>query len=661
MSTRKHYLRSHTPEEGGRSEPVTAPLRRSVLSRFLRNPWPALWVALLLGAFAVQAVTSMVWKSPTIDETMHLPAGYTYLAKHDYRVNPEHPPLVKMISALPLLFQKIDGNFDSERWRDGNGGAYGWEFLYRKNDADSLFFAARLMMVGLSLCLGLLIFFWARKMYGNGAGLFALFLFAFSPNLLAHGRLANTDVGVSLFMLLSLFCFDGATRKLTPLSAALAGVTLGLALLAKFSGGLMLPILGVVLLARVFDGKPVEAGLRRTSSLAGWRRKLPALAALFCVMLVFAYGTVWAGYGFRFKAVTEPDGKFGQRFSDAQKMFPPDALYRFAYENRLLPEAYLVGFHYLRTHMDRVAYLDGKRTEVKMVELKDEHGDPRKHEDGSPMKAPIIKGWRRYFIMTFLYKTPVPVIIFFALSVILAPWMSRRTWSHEAPLIAFFVTYYVVAIFSVMNIGHRHILPVLPVLFIFIAKIPSCLRQRKRRAAIMISVMFAGLLAWYAYGTLRIRPHYLAYFNEIAGGPEHAFEHLSDSNIDWGQDLKLLKRHMNEHGIDKVHLCYFGSADPTYYGIKFNPFPDRTAAGPPEGSCLFDRKGEYIAISGSILHETYVLHFLDPSIGPEVERRMRNITRRLRGLEPEAVIGYSIYLYRIPGETRVPVKPVGPQ
>ncbi|MFH1549644.1 MAG: phospholipid carrier-dependent glycosyltransferase, partial [Planctomycetota bacterium] len=258
--------------------------------------WPvAVAVVLLLGAFAAQAITSMRQKCTTFDEIAHLPAGYSYLKMGDFRMNPEHPPLGKMIAAVPLLFHNLDGAFDSRSWQTGDEWTYGREFFFggrKGNDADTILFWGRLPMVALSLCLGLLVFFWARKMYGNAAGLFALFLFAFSPNFIAHGRLANTDVPIAFFVLLSLFCFDRALRRLTPLSAALAGVTLGLALLAKFSGLLMLPVFLIVAFIRLVDGSSMEVRFRKSFTVGMWRRKLPVMLVLFAVMIAITYVVV---------------------------------------------------------------------------------------------------------------------------------------------------------------------------------------------------------------------------------------------------------------------------------------------------------------------------------------------------------------------------------
>jgi len=611
------------PLKGAAAPATAAPPRKPALARFLRGWWLALWVLLLLGAFAAQAITSMAQKSPTSDETSHLPAGYTYLVTGDYRLNAEHPPLAKMIAAFPLLFIKIDGRFDTSAWHKDTEWDYGWQFLYRgNNDAYEVFFWGRLSMVVLSLCLGLLIFFWARRLFGNYAGLFALFLFAFCPNLIAHGSLTNTDLALSFFFLLALFCFDGAVRKLTPVNAALAGVTLGLALLTKFSAPLVLPVMAVVAVVRVFSREPLDVRIEKARVVNAWHGKALALAALFAVMAVLAYATVWAGYRFRWAA--HADGSTKLVHFDYYAPPPPSPVYAFLYNNRLLPQAYLEGSQYISVMMTRRSFLDGQR-------------------NWSPSDPEHPSYWPHYFVMTTLYKTPVPMLIFFVLTVACAYWWSRKTWRHEIPLIAGMVIYFGVASFASMNIGHRHILPVIPLAFIFVSKIATRLRMRQRLDTGITAGIFAALLIWYAYGALSIYPNYLAYFNEIAGGPANGAEHLTDSNLDWGQDLILLKRYMDEHGIKEIHLVYFGNADPRYYGIKCKfltpPFWSDEALDtiPPDGFSWVKgvKRGEYVAISATLLQESFVM--------------IPVICETYRKQTPVAKVGYSIYVYKSTG------------
>jgi hypothetical protein len=202
-------------------------------------------LATILVTFCLQALLALPKLSATNDEAVHIAAGYSYWQTRDFRLNPEHPPLAKLLAALPLVL--LDPQFETsgEKWRTADQYALGFDFLYQ-NDADRLLFWSRIPMVALAT-LGLLVtFFWARDLFGVAAGLFAAGLYAFSPNLLAHGMLVTTDVPLAVFTVLTLYLF-WKRRDLY------AGFALGAAMASKFSGA-FLPILIIVLcLAR--DGK----------------------------------------------------------------------------------------------------------------------------------------------------------------------------------------------------------------------------------------------------------------------------------------------------------------------------------------------------------------------------------------------------------------------
>jgi hypothetical protein len=571
--------------------------------------------ALLLGVFGLQAILSMRNESPTWDETAHLPAGYSYLAAGDYRMNAEHPPLAKMLAAVPLLFLRLDPAFDTVGWSSGDEWRYGWEFLYRKgNDAARIFFWGRLPMVCLTLTLGLVAFLWARRTYGNAAALCTLFLFAFCPNFLAHGVLVNTDVAVSLFFVLSIYCFERALDSRKLFHFVLAGFTVGLALLTKFSALLLLPILAAMALIRLLlrSSEPSFPTWIRTRT-TGWR--LVATGVLFVVTLVTAYGTLWAGYRFRFSAVPGQDSA-ALRFPQAIEK-SGHSVYRFLELHRLLPQAYLEGLEYVRSTFERECFLDGQ------------------NNPGWAEGIHIVRRWPHYFLMTMLYKTPLPLLIILAVVTASAILTRAENRKGEIALALAALSYFSAAVVSNMNIGHRLILPVIAILLIVAGKAVNLLRRPPLARSAFARIVLVALLVWQAAGTLGVYPHHLAYFNEIAGGPANGPQHLTDSNIDWGQDLIALKRYMDTAAIPEIHLYYFGSADPRYYGIRCKflggdlPYEVQEA----ELSTGIARD-DYIAISVTHLKETYapLPGFLSP----------------LKQWQPAARIGYSIYLYRSP-------------
>src|SRR5215831_9119602 len=192
----------------------------------------------LLLSFWLQMFFALPKLSATTDEVAHLPAGYTYWTTHDFRLNPEHPPLVKLIAALPLLAIKPRLDLSWPEWKNRQQYTFGYGFLYT-NDADRLLFWGRLPLTLLATLGGVVVFLWARDMFGYPSGLFALGLFAFSPNLLAHSMLVTTDVPVAVFITLTLYLFwCQAKHPSTAISIAI-GLATGAAMACKFSGAIL--------------------------------------------------------------------------------------------------------------------------------------------------------------------------------------------------------------------------------------------------------------------------------------------------------------------------------------------------------------------------------------------------------------------------------------
>jgi len=160
--------------------------------------WLNIVVVIILAAFCLQALLALPKLSATTDEPVHLSAGFSYWQTRDFRMNEEHPPLAKLIAAFPLLFIHPKFDITHDDWRTGAEYPFGFRFLYQ-NDADRLLFWSRTAMIALA-AIGLFItFLWARDLFGMPSGLFAAGLYAFSPNLLAHGMLVTTDVPLAVF------------------------------------------------------------------------------------------------------------------------------------------------------------------------------------------------------------------------------------------------------------------------------------------------------------------------------------------------------------------------------------------------------------------------------------------------------------------------------
>jgi len=243
----------------------------------------------LLSAFWLQMFLALPKLSATTDEVVHLPAGYTYWATRDFRLNPEHPPLAKLIAAVPLLALKPHLDLSWPEWKSNQEAIFGYGFLYT-NDADRLLFWGRVPMLLLATLGGLVVFFWARDMFGRTAGLFALAMFAFSPNLLAHGMLVTTDVPVAVFITLALYLYWKNAQHPAILTSLGFGLATGAAMACKFSAAILPLILIVFSAFTVF----AAADRRRQAGPEIRYLAIAGLAALLVIEAAFLFSaTPW--------------------------------------------------------------------------------------------------------------------------------------------------------------------------------------------------------------------------------------------------------------------------------------------------------------------------------------------------------------------------------
>jgi 4-amino-4-deoxy-L-arabinose transferase-like glycosyltransferase len=434
--------------------------------------------------------------SPTHDETTHLPSGFTYLKTGQFRLNPEHPPLVKIVSALPLLALHPKVNFDDPAWQaePPDQWRFGYGFLFT-NDADRLLFWGRMPIVLLGTLLGVYVFLWARDLFGPAAGLLALFLYSFCPNVIAHSHLVTMDLPLSSFCVMTFYHGWKYARQRKNAHLIATGLGLGLALGTKFTAVILAPVLLLLLLL---------SALLPSVSGPGAGKRLARSAIDSAVVLAIAATTVWAIY-----------------------FFPSDPLF----------------------------YWKG---------LREVYGSHDTAFEYYLMGAFSQEGWWYYFLIAFLVKTPLPTLFALALSLVLLRRLSARHWIDEV-----FVALPAVAVFAVTswlahNIGLRYVLPVYPLLFVFVSRLAGLLSLRR-------SFAFLGALlgTWYLGTAVWIYPDHLAYFNEAVGGPERGYEYLDDSNIDWGQDLKRVKPWLDRNGFEKVFLSTAFNTSPAYYGIRW--------------------------------------------------------------------------------------------
>jgi 4-amino-4-deoxy-L-arabinose transferase-like glycosyltransferase len=595
-----------------------------------------LFAALLLTV----SLTSMRQKSLTVDELAHLPAGYTYVTLGDFRLNSEHPPLVKALAGLPLSFLHPHADLNDDTWKKANQYRFGAKFFHQWNgDADRLLFWGRFPVVLLTLLLGVAVYFCARDFYGRKAGCVALALYLLTPDLIAHGQLVTTDLGIAAFMFIACYFFYRAPRRATVWNVLASCLAVGLAVITKFSSALLFPMLALVGAAFAYSRTPVTLALGKFSGrqLKEKRPKLLA-AALIAATVVAGFFIIWASYGFRHAISTDPEIA-GRLTWSRYTQQPPGAVMSavlLARDLRLLPESYTFGLgHMLHFSQRRAAFLHGGQSST---------------------------GFWYYFVVTFLIKTPLPLLLFILLGFVLL----RRYGAGlaaEAMLLLPPGFYFLYSLTAGLNIGNRHILPVYPFLIVFASKaarvfdelspardggeakkVAAAGWRRQLTSSRSLAMACAALLAWQAAATGFIYPHFLSYFNELVGGPTNGHRWLVDSNLDWGQDLKGLAKFRAQHPDEPLYLCYFGSASPDAYNLQAKLLPGwpswRAAEFKGPDYARFDDipAGALVAVSATYLQGVY----LNESVAPGMTRFLD----RLRGMEPVGHVGYSIFIYR---------------
>lgn len=640
-------------------------------------------VPLLLLVSAGLALSSLRGDSVTFDEPSHLMAGYSYLRTGDFRMAPDHPPLAKVWAAWPLLL--TENRWPAENnayWVDGNTFEFGRDWLFRLgNDGQRLVVAGRLMMVLLLLALCASTYALGRAVFGPGAGLLALALAALSPTLLAHGRLVTTDLPIALCGVLVLLAFTHLAARPTWWRVIVAGLALAAAAVTKMSWPLLVPALVVMAALTVFEPRPIErptrrpAGAGQGAAAPGWQRRLGVVGVSALGVMIVAWAGIWTAYGWRRTITPELDPA---RQSPAQVQSLEQATEKLGFQwqvamhhrdgtprrelsarfvelaarTGVLPDAYLLGLAMtLHATSERPSYLMGNYSMV---------------------------GWRSYFPVAFVIKTPISVLLLLIAGVCALARRRVRPRSRVLwiGMLVFIGVYGAYVISSRFNIGHRHLLPLYPLLFVVAGAAAAWTQARAGRIAIGV------LLGWLLGANLWIHPHYLSYFNELIGGPGRGHRYLADSNIDWGQDLLRLADYARAHPAEEIKLAYFGSAVPTAY-LGCTALPSMMPFAPP----AVLTPGTYV------VSVTQLLGVYDPSIrdefwtadmrrrygemmalvarplppdAPEATRRnfeqvraqveelrRRRLLNHLRKRAPDERIGYSLLVFRINSEAEL--------
>lgn len=514
-----------------------------------------IWGAVVVGASILLMILSSLNDSPTNDEVAHIGAGYSYLVKHNMRLNAEHPPLVKDLSALPLLFMSLKNEiFQAPVYWLGDieaisQWAFGHILLFKLgNNADQILQLARLPMLIFFVLATMLLFKWAFDLYGSKGAIIALILFCFSPTVLAHGHLVATDMAITAAIIFSIYLFLKYLEKPTQRNLIITGLVFGISAATKFSALLLIPFF---IILSVFYAKFKKDQLGKSLSRLLLDVILIAIIGFVLIVTPIYYFNIY-NYNPQQQA-TDTRIILNELYGDNALTKPiiwlSDKPVLRIYGN------YLLGMAIITQRISAVGniyFLD---------ELKNSTGIS-------------------YFPIIYLIKEPLPWLIMLAIALGLT--FRKRNWENNAvskftnwaknnfaefSMLLWVFIYWATTLNSHLQIGIRHLLPIYPFVILLVASQAVKIKQKW-----ILNFAVPMLLIWYVADAFAAYPGYISYYSEAVGGSANGYKYAVDSNLDWGQDLKRLGQWAKDNNIEKIEVDYFGWNDPEYYlGDKFVP------------------------------------------------------------------------------------------
>ena len=475
-------------------------------------PAPAhgnLWLYGLILIFTAICLSSIWKKSLTYDEAAHLQFGKTALSgnlDHAYR---QRMP-VTALNALPVfIFQKSGISSIPEQ---------------------TMTWLCRIPTIVCAVLLGIFIFTWSKHLYGILGGGLSLLCYVFCPNIVAHARLATTDLYCCLFIFISIFAFRTYIRQKTLPRLLFLSVAVGMAQLTKQTSLLLFPILGILSILEVFH--PTK---RRPFNFRK-RYIFHFLLFVFVVVEMINVGYLFQG---SFMSMRDYREWFKLNNPEVVTVLPPawDGTILNSLETVPIPlpkayvEAFFLGKYYNATGKAHgPIYLLGELSKF---------------------------GRWYYFLVAFFLKTPISTIILISVAI----WMSinskyfSTSTDETALLMTAGIILFFFSFFTTAQIGIRYILPVYPLLYVLTGKILSLSITRRKKIAL------TGLSIGLVCSFMSYYPHYISYFNEVCWDRTQLYRYLADSNLDWGQNNIYLKEYLKRHTGDKP--IYVNPGHPT--------------------------------------------------------------------------------------------------
>ncbi|MFH1978795.1 MAG: glycosyltransferase family 39 protein [Patescibacteria group bacterium] len=573
--------------------------------------------------------------SATMDELAHIPAGYSYITEQDMRLNPEHPPLIKDLSAIPLLFLNLNFPTNITAWTTALNGQWdmGRIFLYESgNDADKMLRYSRLPMMLLAILFGWLFFKWTRGLYGNAVALLCLFLFALSPTFLAHSKYVTTDLAAAFGFFIGIAAFVNFINRKTTKSLIVCGVAFGIAQLLKFSLVILAPLYIILGILWIFLNSKKEFWVLGKIVLIG----LIGLA----IIVPFYVFHIW-------------NYPVERQLADTTTLLSSFRVKFISNSVIWLADSSFIGFRAFGEYLLGILMVMGRAAGGNNVYFLGDMANT---------------GWPTYFPLLYLLKEHLALhiltligLIFGIQNIVKSKEKNFRNfleWLKEnfalTASVIFIIIYWTQAVTSPLNIGVRHVLPTFPFIYLLVSRqtirwikgistdspqtfwgwvksfYQTFIRPAKRGLVVVI------LLVWMGCSAIITYPHHLSYYNALGGGTDNGYKIAVDSNYDWGQDLKRLKDWTDKNipANEPIAIDYFGGGRPQYYfGEQAKIWHSNMDSPEKQGI-------KWMAVS---------LNFLRESQATPVKgfvRKPEDTFSWLKSKKPYARAGTSIFIYK---------------
>ena len=495
---------------------------------FIKSAKNILLLILFAMLLSLQFNTSM-----TFDEPLHISAGYSKILTGDYRMNTEHPPLIQIMAGLPLLLLKTKLDTTDKSWTNKKMAEFTRKFFFvnNKNPKQMLFYA-RTAIIMLTLLLAMLIWKWAQEIFGNQAAITALAIYVFEPNILAHGMLTTTDMGFAFFAFLAVYTYWKFCKIQTKKNLAVAGITMGLAQLTKYTAIFLWPVyllMAVTIVLQTKENKKTEA-IKQTKTI---------LMITIITIIIINTAYLFQGTGTPIRTSMLEDTNLDKQLYHPDKIFGNDKMTKILTEKMPspLPYYYVKGLGFVIN--------EGSKPSQNTVFGK-------KYENGA---------WH-YYITAFAVKTTIPFLLLIILAIFLPQKKQKNTQKNWQLFIIPALVIFIAMSMATKQTGIRYILAIFPFLIIWMSgRLTNTKTYEKKYFKLLIII----LITLHSASSILAFPNYIAYYNEAIGS-ENGWKYFTDTNTDWGQDFDRLLQYTKCTPNTKIQ--YFGTNDLEFYGLK---------------------------------------------------------------------------------------------